>query len=86
MVPTMAGFIDPKVQFPGIGQGQGPATAKKKPASYRLAEEAQMRASVMREPVSPRVEKALARLDRQLASPQELRANVPRGFYINIEI
>ena len=86
MVPAMAGIIDPRVQFPGVGQGQGAATAKKKPESYRLAEAAQMRASVMREPVSPRVEKALARLDRQLASLQEPRANVPRGFYINIEI
>ena len=62
------------------------AQAAQSPESYRTARAAGIRAAVMREPESPRVERALARLDRVLSSDGPLNEQVPRGFYINIEI
>jgi hypothetical protein len=78
----VAGMAFPK----GFNVTAPTAQAAQSPESYRTARAAGIRAAVMREPESPRVERALARLDRVLSSDGPPNEQVPRGFYINIEI
>ena len=70
----------------GLNVGASTAPAGQSPESYRTARAAGIRAAVMREPESPRVEHALARLDQVLSSERPPNDQVPRGFYINIEV
>jgi hypothetical protein len=78
----VAGMAFPK----GFNVTAPTAQAGQSPESYRTARAAGIRAAVMREPESPRVERALARLDRVLSSDSAPNEQVPRGFYINIEV
>ena len=48
--------------------------------------EVQTRASVSSERQSDQERRSLRRLNQALSNDQPLRDNVPRGFYINIEI
>ena len=48
--------------------------------------EVQTRASVTNERQSDQEKRSLRRLNQALSNDQPLRNNVPRGFYINIEI
>lgn len=69
-----------------VNFGAATAQAGQSPESYRTARAAGIRAAVMREPESPRVERALARLDQVLSSERPPNDQVPRGFYSNIEV
>lgn len=80
----MVGFVD--FSDNSFRAGEAVGAGKRSGESFRVAQQAQIRAKVMREPENPKVERALTRLDRILGSNQEPRAEVPRGFYINIEI
>ena len=48
--------------------------------------EVQTRASVANERQSDQEKRSLRRLNQALSNDQPLRDNVPRGFYINIEV
>lgn len=70
-------------------QGSGDSAApqvSRRPTSYRLAEDAGIRARVFRIAESPQNAASLARLDRILSSGQPLRGDVPRGYYLNIAV
>jgi hypothetical protein len=84
MVRGMAGLLDSKTLV-GSG-GAAVQQTQQQPESYRVAKQARARAAFMRDPISPRVERALARLDKTLESNQQPDAEAPRGYYINIEI
>ena len=53
---------------------------------YRDSNEVRARAAVTRASDSRSVQKALVRLDQVLDSGRPLRADVPRGYYINIRV
>ena len=80
----MVGFID--FSDNSLPAGGAVGAGRRSGDTLRVAQQAQIRAKVMREPENPKVERALTRLDRILGSNQQPRAEVPRGFYINIEV
>jgi hypothetical protein len=56
------------------------------PRAYAEAREVRALASVSENADSPETKRALGRLGRVLASSEPLNANVPRGFYVNIQV
>jgi hypothetical protein len=66
--------------------GNGARIINRQPDSLRTAEDARIRAGVLRESDSPRLKRALSRLDKVLEADSQPNASVPRGFYINIEV
>jgi hypothetical protein len=69
-----------------VQPGDRARIANRRPDSLRTAEDARIRAGVLREADSPRLKCALSRLDQALDTDNQLNSNVPRGFYINIEV
>lgn len=59
---------------------------KREANSLRLAQEAGTRAAVTRTSETPATQGALSRLDRVLRGGHAPRADVPRGYYINIQV
>ena len=55
-------------------------------SSYGQAREASIRAAVSVRKDSNQVQRAVTRLDTLLDGDQKPRANVPRGYYINIRV
>ncbi len=64
---------------------QQPRTSAK-PKGYQAAREVRVRAAVTRTSENPLQRKAVSRLDRLLDANRPLRKDVPRGFYINIQV
>ena len=66
----------------------GPAVAPlgTKAQGYREAHQVRIRAAATRPSDPPMVQKAITRLDQIMESNRPLRGDVPRGFYLNIEI
>ena len=62
------------------------AAAASQPRGYAAAREVRAMASVTENAESPATKRALGRLGRVLASNQPPRADVPRGFYVNIQV
>jgi hypothetical protein len=56
------------------------------PALYEGARDVRARAAVATDDDSPALRKALDRLDRILASGLTPKTEVPRGFYLNINV
>ena len=56
------------------------------PRAYAEAREVRVLASVTENTESPANKRALGRLGRVLASSQPPRTDVPRGFYVNIQV
>lgn len=56
------------------------------PGVYREGLEVRARASVSDNKDSPATKRALGRLARLLATTKSPRADVPRGFYLNIRV
>ncbi len=56
------------------------------PRAYADAREVRALASVSENAESPETKRALGRLGRVLASREPPRADVPRGFYVNIQV
>ena len=56
------------------------------PRAYAEAREVRALASVSANAESPETKRALGRLGRVLASSEPPRADVPRGFYVNIQV
>ncbi len=60
--------------------------AASQPRAYAEAREVRALAAVTQNAESPETKKALGRLGRVLASSQPPRTDVPRGFYVNIQV
>jgi len=56
------------------------------PKGYQAAREVRALAAVSEGETTPQEKKALFRLDKALKTGQPLRDDVPRGFYLNVEI
>ncbi len=74
--------ISTPVVAPSTQGGKRPAA----PKGYSFAEEVSRRANVMGQQDSLQNQASLRRLDRALNSGQPLRGDVPRGFYLNLEV
>lgn len=59
---------------------------KREANSLRLAQEAGTRAAVTQSSETPATQGALNRLDRVLRGGHAPRSDVPRGYYINIQV
>ena len=57
-----------------------------RPAGYDSARDVKVRAVVGRQSESPEERNALSRLARVLAAGDPPAADVPRGFYLNIQV
>ena len=57
-----------------------------RPAGYRQALEVRARAAVTENSESPATKRALGRLALILASDQAPKPDVPRGFYLDIQV
>lgn len=57
-----------------------------RPKGYTESNQVRVRAAVTKRSEAPQVAKALNRLDKVLDSGKDLKAEVPRGFYINIQV
>ena len=66
----------------------GPAVAPPgaKTQDYREAHQVRIRAAATRPSDPPAVQKAITRLDQIMHSGRPLRGDVPRGYYVNIEV
>lgn len=66
----------------------GPTVAPPGPKTpgYREAHQVRIRAAVTRPSDPPAVQKAITRLDQIMESGRALRGDVPRGFYLNIQV
>ncbi len=66
----------------------GPAVAPLggKTQGYREAHQVRIRAAATRPSDPPAVQKAITRLDQIMESSRPLRGDVPRGFYLNIQV
>ena len=62
------------------------AAVASQPRAYAAAREVRVMASVTENAESPATKRALGRLGRVLASSEPPRADVPRGFYVNIQV
>jgi hypothetical protein len=60
--------------------------AANQPRAYDAAREVRAMASVTENTESPATKRALGRLGLILASSEPPRADVPRGFYVNIQV
>ncbi|MCR4378047.1 MAG: hypothetical protein NUV50_08155 [Rhodospirillales bacterium] len=82
-------FVAPSTQGGGraSASSSGPLSAPSSaPMGYSFAEEVSRRANVISDQESPRNQASLQRLDRALNSGQALRGDVPRGFYLDLQI
>ncbi len=57
-----------------------------RPKGYGESHQVRVRAAVTKRSEAPQVAKALNRLDKILDSGRDLKAEVPRGFYVNIQV
>ncbi|MCP5366192.1 MAG: hypothetical protein H6907_08935 [Hyphomicrobiales bacterium] len=57
-----------------------------RPRAYQAAREVERRAAVTQGDDNPRNRAALQRLGQLLASGRPLDDNVPRGYYLNIQV
>ncbi len=57
-----------------------------RPEVFQEARQIRGRAAVAQRPDSPHLAKALARLDRLLASGRQPEINVPPGYFLNIRV
>ncbi len=57
-----------------------------RPKGYSESNQVRVRAAVTKRSEAPQVAKALNRLDKVLDSGKDLKTEVPRGFYINIQV
>ncbi len=57
-----------------------------KPKGYHAAREVKTRAAVTRANDNPQQRKAVLRLNRVLDANRPLSKDVPRGFYLNIQV
>ena len=66
----------------------GPAVAPPggKTQDYREAHQVRIRAAATRPSDPPEVQKAMTRLDQIMVSGRTPRADVPRGYYLNIQV
>jgi hypothetical protein len=60
--------------------------AVSQPRAYADAREVRALASVTENAESPATKRVLGRLGRVLASSEPPRADLPRGFYVNIQV
>lgn len=63
-----------------------PSLPKQSRASYNTAREVEARARVTQTTETPQFRKALDRLNNALDKDEPLRDDVPRGYYLNVEI
>lgn len=54
--------------------------------SFETARQAKARANVFQQQEEPQTKKALNRLDKILSTGRPLRDDVPRGYYVNIQV
>ena len=66
--------------------GLAVSSTGRRPSIYHEAREVGFRARVTRTAEAPGDQRALQRLDKLLNSGEPLDADVPRGFYINIQV
>ncbi|MDP6786848.1 MAG: hypothetical protein QF830_05860 [Rhodospirillales bacterium] len=66
----------------------GPAVAPlgAKTRGYREAHQVRIRAAATRPSDAPMVQKAITRLDQIMESNRPLRDDVPRDYYLNIQV
>jgi hypothetical protein len=66
----------------------GPAVAPPggKTRDYREAHQVRIRAAATRPSDPPAMQKAMTRLNQVMGSDRSPRADVPRGFYLNIQV
>lgn len=64
--------------------GLAASPSGRRPSIYNEAREVKVRAQVSSKADSPALQRALARLDKVLASDQPPSPDVPRGYYVNI--
>ena len=57
-----------------------------KTQGYREAHQVRIRAAATRPSDPPAVQKAITRLDQIMESSRPLRGDVPRGYYLNIQV
>ncbi len=57
-----------------------------RPKGYAESNRVRVRAAVTKRSEAPQVAKALNRLDKVLDSGKDMKTDVPRGFYINIQV
>ncbi len=69
-----------KIPTPGV------ALSGARSADYKAAHRVKARASVTRPADTPEIRKSVTRLNRILASGRLLDGDMPRGFYLNIQV
>lgn len=63
-----------------------PLLPKQSRASYNTAREVEARAKVTQTTETPQFRKALDKLSNSLDKDEPLRDDVPRGYYLNVEV
>jgi hypothetical protein len=62
------------------------ALTSQRPKGYSIAEQVRNRAAVTNPNETPHERRALGRLDKVLANVNPPRADVPRGYYLDIKV
>ena len=71
--------------LPAVGAVEARSHQRASP-SYKTAQEAERHARATRPNDGPELKAAAQKIDRLLSSGRPLRHDVPRGFYLNVEV